>query len=125
MCRLMSLSLLFVFLAACSQPAPASNSGIYGQATLGPTCPVVQINNPCPDKPYQATLTVLTSSGKKVTRFTTDTDGKFRVPLAPGDYILHPELPANNPFPVGHDIPFTVMDGQYSEVNIIFDSGIR
>ncbi len=127
----MRLKLLFtifaMLLTACvpvSMPVTPADSGIYGQVTVGPTCPVQQINNPCPDKPYQATLTVLTATDhSKVLQFQTDADGNFRLALPPGDYILHPESP--NFLPRGRDESFTVPPHQFVQVNVSYDSGIR
>ena len=119
---------LFVFLivGACSplRPPPPTDSGIDGRVTIGPTCPVEQVNNPCPPKAYQATLTVLTSDGQhKVIQFQTDVNGNFQVALAPGQYILHPESP--NVMPHAADIPFIVNAHQFTRVDVVYDSGIR
>jgi hypothetical protein len=117
--------LTFLLIAACSPfPAPA-DSGIEGHVTIGPMCPVMQVGNPCPDKPYQATLTVLTSASRhKVIQFQTDANGYFRVALAPGEYILHPESP-NGMMPYAADVPFRVDAHQFTAVNVAYDSGIR
>jgi hypothetical protein len=117
--------LLFLFLAACSPQIPA-NTGIEGQVLIGPTCPVVQQGKECPDKPYQATLTVLDSNGsRKIARFQTDAEGRFRLPLAPGNYILHPETPENMPLPTAPDQNFTVTEGRFTQISVVYDSGIR
>jgi hypothetical protein len=79
----------------------------------------------CADKPYQASLTVLTPSGHRVARFTTEADGSFRINLAPGDYILHPESPGNLGLPHAEEQPFTVDEGQYTQLLVSYDSGIR
>ena len=117
---------IFLLVSGCSPllaPTPA-DSGIEGHVTIGPICPVVQINNPCPDKPYQATFTVLTTtSRRKVIQFETDANGYFRIVLAPGEYILHPESP--NVMPRAADISFVVDDHQFKRVDIVYDSGIR
>jgi hypothetical protein len=118
------LSLLVILLTACLPTQMPTDSGIEGRVTIGPTCPVMQINNPCPDKPYQATLTVLTgSSHLRVIQFQTDANGYFRVALSPGEYVLHPESP--NIMPHAGDQNFTVLPHEYAQVNISFDSGIR
>lgn len=91
--------------------------------TLGPTCPVENINDPCPDKPFQATLTVLDPHGKKVTQFQTDANGYYRESLAPGDYVMHPESP--NVMPHAAEQPFTVQADRFTVVDIVYDSGIR
>ena len=116
--------LLFVLLLAACLPTPQpTDSGIEGVVTIGPMCPVVQENVPCPDRPYQAALTVLTVSGNKITQFRTDEQGRFRVDLAPGNYILHPESPNGMPF--AQDLPFTVNEHQFTRLEISYDSGIR
>jgi hypothetical protein len=119
-----SVFLLFVLLlAACLQTPQPSDSGIEGIVTIGPMCPVMQANVPCPDQPYQATLTVLATSGKKVAQFQTDEKGYFRFNLASGDYVLHPESP--NVMPSAADIPFTVDEHEFTLLEISYDSGIR
>ena len=115
--------LLSLFLTACLQDPQPLDSGIEGTVTMGPMCPVMQANVPCPDQPYQAALTVLTTSGKKITQFQTDEQGHFRIDLAPGDYVLHPESP--NKMPFAADVPFTVEEHKFTSLKIIYDSGIR
>ena len=123
--RIQSLScVLVLMLSACAALAPApADSGVQGQVFIGPMCPVVQEGQECPDQPYQADLTVMSPSGRVVLRFRTEPDGRFHVPLAPGDYILHPESP--NVMPFAPDQPFTVVPGQFTEVIVTYDSGIR
>ncbi len=117
--------LLLLFMAACSPQIPA-NTGVEGQVLIGPTCPVVQQGKECPDKSYQATLTVLDSSGiREIARFQTDADGRFRLPLAPGNYILHPETPENLPMPIAPEQNFTVTEGRFAQISVVYDSGIR
>lgn len=125
--RLILVCLLLMGLGACATPPTVNaTSGIEGQVLIGPTCPVVRTDNPdCADKPYQATLTVLTVSGQKVTQFTTEADGKFHVSLNPGDYILHPESPNGKSMPFGREQPFTVTAGQFTQLSVSYDSGMR
>ena len=116
--------LLLLFLAACAPQIPA-NTGIQGQVTMGPMCPVVISGQECPDRPYQATMAILTRAGRDVKKFTTDANGKFTVLLAPGAYILHPLPPQNSPMPFGRDEPFNVVEGQFTQIKVVYDSGIR
>lgn len=115
--------LTFLFSTACAPKQVISNSGIEGNVTIGPTCPVIQANNPCPDEPYQAAITILNTNQQKVTQFQTDANGYFHVALAPGEYTLHPESP--NVMPHANDIPFTVKAGEFTKVDVAYDSGIR
>lgn len=102
---------------------PQGISGIEGQALIGPTCPVVRIDSPCPDKPYQTTLVVRNQSGAEVKRFDTDVEGRFRVELPPGTYTLVPQSPGKLPR-VG-ELIMQVTSGQFTPITITYDSGIR
>lgn len=120
------LMLTVCALTACSVAStPDGSSGVYGQVTIGPICPVVQVGKECPDKPYQATLSILTTAGDKVASIVTDVEGKFRVSLLPGNYILRPETPPNQPLPYAQEQPFTVTADQFTEIPVTYDSGIR
>jgi hypothetical protein len=122
--RIRPAFLLFtLLLAACLSTPQPPESGIEGTVTIGPSCPVVQENVPCPDKPYQAAYTVFTTTGTKVTAFQTDEQGRFQINLAPGDYVLHLESP--QPMQAIQDMPFSVAENTYTLLNINYDSGIR
>jgi hypothetical protein len=118
------IGVLILLLATCSiyNPTPKGN-GIEGQVLIGPMCPVVQQGQECPDQPYQATLTVNTSNGVRITQLRTDEQGHFKLPLVPGDYVLHPESP--NGIPSAGEQAFTVSSGQYTQITIHYDRGIR
>ena len=98
-------------------------SGIEGQVLIGPMCPVVQAGTPCPDQPYQATITVRDQNGKQVIQFQTDAQGNFRVGLKPGTYTLAPESPDG--FTHAAEQIVTVTSGQFTRVSVTYDSGIR
>jgi len=119
----LKLLLLVPLLTACLQTSAPLDSGITGTVTIGPLCPVMQENVPCPDQAYQAVLTVLATNGKRVTQFQTDEQGRFQVNLAAGDYVLHPESP--NGLPFAADIPFTINAHEFTQLKISYDSGIR
>jgi hypothetical protein len=115
---------LAITLSACSSIDPTpTDSGVEGQIFIGPMCPVEQEGQECPDQPYQATLTVNSTDGGKIVQVQTDENGKFRIPLAPGEYILHPESPSVMPF--ASDQSFIVEVGIYTEIIVNYDSGIR
>jgi hypothetical protein len=116
-------SILILLLAACStQPTP-SNSGVEGQVFIGPLCPVVQEGQECPDKPYQATLIINNSNGREIVKIQTDADGRFKIPLEPGEYILHPE--SANVMPFASEQTFTVEADTFTQITVNYDSGIR
>lgn len=120
--RNLFIALLFS-LAACAAPPTPSDSGVEGQVFVGPMCPVVQEGQECPDQPYQATLTVLSPNGREIVQVQTDEQGRFKIPLAPGEYILHPESP--DVLPSASDQNFIVEAGRFTEIVVNYDSGIR
>jgi len=116
--------IFIILLATCSmQPSTPTDSGMEGQVLIGPACPVIQAGQDCPDQPYQATLTINSLEGKRVTQIQTDEQGQFKVPLTSGSYILHPESP--NTLPFANDQIVTVESGRFTTVTISYDSGIR
>jgi hypothetical protein len=119
---LVGVSILLLATWSFHSPAPRE-SGIEGQVLIGPMCPVAQQGQACPDQPYQATLTVNSPSGGMIVRFQTDGQGHFRIPLEPGQYILHPESLIGIPFAA--DQAIVVGAGHYTQILVNYDSGIR
>jgi len=118
------IGVMILVLATCSLYSPTPRgSGIEGQVLLGPMCPVMQQGQTCPDQPYQTTLTVKDLSGVQIAQFQTNEEGRFQIPLVPGEYILHPESP--NGIPFAGDQSFLVETGRYTQITIHYDSGIR
>lgn len=118
------VGVLILVLATCSvyNPTPRG-SGLEGQVTIGPVCPVGQQGQECPDQPYQATLTVNSPTGVMIAQVHSDAQGHFRVPLVPGEYILHPESLDGVAF--AGDQSFTVETSRYTQLTVNYDSGIR
>lgn len=117
-----SLMLLFAGCIAAT-PTPGGQGQLEGQVLIGPVCPVMQANTPCPDQPFQAHLIVLDVQGQPALRFQTAADGRFAVSLAAGTYTLRPEPPdglARAPEQV-----VTVTAGQTTRVTVTYDSGLR
>jgi hypothetical protein len=119
---LVGVSILLLATWSFHSPAPRE-SGIEGQVLIGPMCPVAQQGQACPDQPYPATITVNSPNGGMIIQFQTDGQGHFRIPLEPGGYILHPESPNGIPFAVDQTI--IVGTGQYTQIIVKYDSGIR
>jgi hypothetical protein len=87
-------------------------------------CPVVVLGTDCPDLPYQATIDVLDESGDGVASVESDEAGRYAVPLRPGVYTLSPRSPASG-LPFAEAVPFAVIEGEWTDVDIHYDSGIR
>ena len=117
---------IFVALTACSSDdllEPGAAQGIDGVVLLGPQCPVQTLEDPCPDVPYEAWIEVRSADGKFATRIQSGEDGRFRIGLRPGQYVLDPE--SGNPFPIASEQQVEVEEGIYAEVIVSFDTGIR
>jgi len=125
--------LSLVVFAGCSEigipiETQTPPSGIRGIVVLGPTCPVGQdpgANDPVPClTPYAASLVVLDSESARVASITSGPDGRFQVNLPPGDYVV---TPATGPdtYPIAQPISVIVAAGQYADVEINYDTGIR
>ncbi|MBM4184386.1 MAG: hypothetical protein FJ207_09180 [Gemmatimonadetes bacterium] len=123
--RLMALAaaLALVACGASELLGPGAPQGIDGMVLLGPMCPVVQVDDPCPDQPYQARIDVLTAGGAFVTSVESNAEGRFRVGLRPGAYVLAPR--SGNPFPTAGEQEALVVEGEYTDVVVSFDTGIR
>jgi len=122
-----SAALTAAILLACGGSAallgPDAPQGIEGLVLLGPLCPVVSEDDPCPDRAYQATIEVRDAGDRTVTRVRSGADGRFRVGLEPGSYLLHPE--PGDPLPMAGDLEVVVQSGAWAEVTVSYDTGIR
>ena len=103
-------------------PAASGTSGIQGAVTIGPITPVTRAGQ-ANVRPYQAAIDVLDQSGQVVTRFTPDAQGRYRVALAPGGYVIRPESAGR--FPRAVEKIVHVLKGEFLQVDIPYDSGIR
>ena len=120
-----SLATLLLLFACGSDDllGPEADQGIEGIVLLGPQCPVYTLDDPCPDLPYRAWIGVRTANGGLVTRVRSGEDGRFRVGLRSGRYLLDPE--SGNPFPSASEQEVRVDDGVFTQVTVSFDTGIR
>jgi hypothetical protein len=117
-----------VALVACAKAGAggtARDSGIDGKVVLGPQCPVVSLESPCPDKPFEADVKVVNRSGDVVATAHSGKDGRFSVRVGPGRYTLKPVSPNQNGFPIGKEVSVSVRPHHFTGVTVTFDTGIR
>ncbi len=89
-------------------------------------CPMIQSSSPCPDKPIAAHLVVTkVGNDQPIAAVDSDSDGRFRLALPPGDYVLHPTNLTGAIHPAASALTVHVQDGRYTTVTVPFDSGIR
>ena len=103
----------------------AAVSGVHGHITIGPMCPVMRIDQPCPDRPFQATLEVRNISGALIARIDSTADGAYMLPLPPGKYVMEPQMATAVRLPSAGAHPFEVHSSAWTSRDIPFDSGIR
>ncbi len=119
------LLVVLVLFTACVRRTPPANTGVVAKVSIGPMCPVVRVGQPCPDRPFQADVIVTDSTGAIAARGETDATGSIRLPLLPGEYQLEARSPDGKAYPRAATIDFLVTLGQWTQVAVSLDSGIR
>ena len=85
----------------------------------------VSVDDDCPDQPFSATFTVLDGQGSPVAHFRTDERGYFQVFVLPGEYTIVPDESAPLMNPGSQRKEVTVEPRKFTQVTLIFDTGIR
>lgn len=99
------------------------DSGLAGRVSYGPTCPVQRAGQSC-TRPYRAELSIRNARTRAlVARVRSSWQGRFRLPLAPGRYLIVPQV--GRPYPTAFAQTATVGRHRYTYVTIHYDSGIR
>jgi hypothetical protein len=127
--RLRRFSIALAVLTMCAGLSPgqtqsASETGIEGVITISPIQPgPVRADAPS-SRPLANTAFVVENPKGEVTSFTTDDQGRFRMPLAPGHYKVSLKGRTSS---IGKYGPFEVdvVPGQMTKVQWQCDSGIR
>ena len=112
--------------AGTASPAPEPSSGIFGEVTIGPTCPVLRQDSSCDARPFQAEIVIEDPDSRQAfATIRTDGEGRFQFDLPPGDYYVQPVDPSPGLPPFAKGFGVTVMPDQFTHVSIQYDSGIR
>jgi len=103
-------------------PVHATASGIDGEVIVRPVSPVERpgmVNQ----RPYAAAIGITDGAGRVVATAHSGPDGRFRILLEPGTYVLHPESDAIYPQAPAQTV--TVYRDRFTPARIVYDSGIR
>jgi hypothetical protein len=103
-------------------PAHDVGNGIDGEVILRPVSPVERpgmVN----ERPYEAVIGVENGAGRTVAEVRSGPDGRFRIVLAPGTYVLRPGSDAIYPQAPAQTV--TVRKDHFTPARIVYDSGIR
>ncbi len=109
-------------LLGCGQLPAAAYGSVSGTVMAGPTCPVEQAGNPCPNRPLQTTILVRSTSGHVVASTKSDGRGRYLFHIPPGTYVLELETGVWPRCPV---IRIVVDTSTATRANIVCDTGIR
>ncbi len=109
-----------------SGTSKAMSSGVKGVTTAGPACPAQAAENPCLDRAVPASITITrVGSSEPTASVVTGRDGRFRLDLTPGRYVLTARLVGSSPLAMVQRRDVTVTADSYRAMEIRFDSGIR
>ncbi|MGH2683228.1 MAG: carboxypeptidase-like regulatory domain-containing protein [Actinomycetota bacterium] len=112
-----------LILASCARAGGAADSGIEGRVLLGPQCPVVSEESPCPDKPVVAEVVAIRLEDREEFSARSGSDGRFRLALGPGTYEVQALVTAGAMF--AKPVNVTVPPGEFVRVDVLLDTGIR
>ncbi len=121
----LALMLLMVLGGACAKShvdTGGGTTGIEGTVFLGPLCPVERDDSPCPDQPIAAGIVVVDVGGKSIATAHSGKDGRFRIELSPGTYVVTAK---GTGIQTGKPQTVTVPGGGFAHVDLMVDSGIR
>ena len=126
--RKFRIILVLLVMSGCfssGQTQSGSGTGIEGVITFGPTQGgPIRADTPSSNPLANAAFVVENEKGAEVASFTTDDQGRFRVPLTPGHYTVSKKGKKHG---IGHYGPFDVdvVAGRMTNVQWECDTGIR
>jgi hypothetical protein len=125
--RLTTVVALCLICAGCASAASGNrpDSGVSGVAVIDVGCAVVH-GSACPTEPLRARIVAVRDGGSETAGSAeSDSDGRFRITLEPGRYVLRGENLGGAPVPSAMPVEVEVPSGRYVETTVQFDSGVR
>jgi hypothetical protein len=109
-----------------STASPASNSetGLEGVIVISPTHGGPIRENEPPSSPLAKKTFVVQQEDRTVSEFETDEQGRFRILLPPGKYIVSGKDPKHR-FERYGPMPVEIRAGKMTQVKWDFDTGLR
>lgn len=111
-----------VLLLGCGQLPAASYGTVSGTVAAGPTCPAERVGSPCPNRPVQTTVLIVSRSGHVVASTRSDGQGRYVVRVAPGTYLVVVQTAVWPRCPTPRIV---VDDSRPTRANVLCDTGIR
>jgi hypothetical protein len=102
--------------------AGSTASGLHGIVLRGPIAPMCVAEQPC-DAPARGFTLRFSRRGEIAGRVTTDSDGRYRIRLAPGRYPVR--IGRKGSFKVPDPDTVRVQPGRFVRVGFKIDTGIR
>ena len=123
------LILASVLLSTGAAIARVPDSGISGRIVDGPVCPVQSVppRPGCAPPPLRATLHIRRARSQALyASVRSSADGRFRVRLPPGTYVVGALAYGGSPLPRPPAARrVQVHPGRYTHITITYDTGIR
>jgi hypothetical protein len=117
---------LCVSCASSATPGTVSTSPatgrVSGRVIEAPMCPVQRAGSRCPPRPVRAAPVVALARGRVIATTRTDRNGRFKLALAPGRYIMRATLPSALR---STTTKFVQVGAHPATVTLTLDSGIR
>jgi hypothetical protein len=120
---LVLVSVLLLSACAGGGVGGRGDSGVQGVVQAGPQCPVESLDSPCPDRPFPGRVRATGIDGA-IAEVSTDDQGRFRLALAPGTYVLIVVAATGSP-PTAVPQTVQVKAGAFTQVTLEVDTGIR
>jgi hypothetical protein len=112
-------------MVACGGATEAGGGTVTGVVLLGPTCPVVMAESPCPDRPLEnVVVRAYRADGTTAGEATSGADGSFEMSLPAGGYTLRADVDGD-PGRSSKPVDVRVRTGGTTTVTVPVDSGIR
>ncbi len=111
-----------VLLLGCGQPSGANFRTVSGTVAAGPTCPAERVGSPCPSRPLQTTVLIVSRFGRVVASTRSDGQGRYVVRVAPGSYLVVVQTAVWPRCPMTRIV---VDASRPTRANVLCDTGIR